>query len=225
MIKKIINPTQDANNVFSFTNDGSPCCGDTYVECGHKVTFPNTETFVSFIVVNRRTGANQSFAITGEVRQSIANTLVSIGYAVEGVDSFYMEDDGTNIIFGLFGDLDLISVTTNVGVKTPVKACNKVLMCNYTFAYAGNTSPAVSTFSIDGVETVFGASLVWDTASASTVRTAFNTPAAAGGAVKTTVTLDEENEKYLVTIRAVTGTVLLIDGEEFTTDSCWTDFI
>ena len=149
----------------------------------------------------------------------------SIGYNVSGVDSFYLEDDGTNIIFGLIGDLTLVNVITSVGTKTPVVTCNKALVWNYVFNYAGNVSPAVSTFSIDGVETAFGASLVWGTASAATVRTAFNTPASTGGALKTTVTLDEENEKYVVTIRAISGTILLIDGEEFERSDCWVDYL
>lgn len=182
MITKKVNPGQNVDNIFSITSDGSPSDKDAFVTKKSTVTFPVAENFVSFSVKNLRTGANEVFPITGNVRQSIAQTLSEIGYNTSGTDSFMLENDGTNIIFAFVGDIDLVNVVTNIGTKTPVVTTTKVLMCDYTIAYDGDVSPAKSTFEIDGTETEFAASLVYGTASTSTVKTAFQTPALAGGA-------------------------------------------
>lgn len=228
MLRRIIVPDQNADNLLKAYQTETGCCGSGITPCKYQVTFAAADT-VSAITIKDRDGANKTLSFTGVV--GLANVLAALktaifaeGYEDDGKDGagISAEAVSTDIVVTIIGELTPVSITDTGGPTSFGAAdCTKVGICTFFYAWPG--SAGTSTLTINGVDaTIAALTLAGNTAAnvESALTGAANWPAA-----NTTVSVTETATAFEITITSLATDKFTLGGVDFERSDCVQDYI
>lgn len=212
MIKRLLVPDQNSDNLFKMTAGDSGCCGDTVTECQYTASYTQSNTTTLLNILENGVaralplvlGANSTAA---QAQAAVLAALVAAGYEDDDNAVFpgvVVTDEGSTLKIVITGNVEVVSLVASGGTATFDADCTLVSLCTFAFTgYAGGASGAAATnLRINGVTYNLGA-ITAGTTSASDVSTAVNaalTSAGISGTAATTTTGSGGSQTYNITI-------------------------
>lgn len=233
MIKRLLVPDQNANNMFKMTAGDSGCCGDSVTDCQYTATYTqaNTTTLLN-ITEDGATralplvlGANSTPA---QVKAAILAALVAAGYEDDDNATFpgvVVTDLGTTLQIVITGNVVVVSLVASGGTSTFDADCSVENLCTFAITgYAGGTTATAATnLRINGGDHNLG-TITPGTTTAGDVATAVQSAMTAAGvagtaAVTTTGSGGSQTYNITITVSEAQNTYVLA-GTYLTRSAC-----
>jgi len=229
MIRELLNPTQNANNLAKIGKTASGCCpGTAETECTYTVLIP-TANAVNNIIFKDTAGNNKTVtfspAVTGQaaVVKAISDALKANGFDDDGkgIPGIQARTLAANTEYSINGEVVVVSMlhntSTTVNAGTP--RCVKRGLCRV--AVSGFTGGSSTAFTINGVSSPL-TSITPGSTTAVQVATKIDAALTAGlGANKYgSIGVTDNTTSYDLVFYVPIGTVLVLGGTTLTLDRC-----
>lgn len=229
MIRQLLNPTQNANNLLKIGKTASGCCPNSAeTECGYTVLIP-TANAVNNIIFKDVNGDNKTVtfspAVTGPaaVIAAISSALSANGFDDDGEGPIGIEYRtlAANTEYTINGECVIVSMlhNTSTTVNAGTARCVKRGLCRVSVStFTGGSSTA---FTINGVSSPL-TSITPGSTTAAQVATKIGDALTAGlGANKYgSIGVTDNTTSYDLVFYVPTNTVLVLGGVTLTLDRC-----
>lgn len=228
MLRRILVPDQNADNLFKAYQTDSGCCGSGLSACKYTVSFTNTDTVTGITIKDTDGTTNKALTFTGvtgvvNIVNAIRAALVLAGYEDDNQNGIGVSavDSGGNITVTIIGEAVAVSIADTGGpTNFAAGKCTLVGKCNFFFAWPGNASSVV--FRINGVNATLAAQTLAGKTAAE-VKTALE--ALANWPANTTTTVVETATAFEITLNSISTNQFTLDGNDFVRSNCVQDYI
>lgn len=226
MLKEILVPDQNANNLVKVYGTDSGCCAESSnTVCKYEATVATSAT-VTALVMKDVDGSAVTKTFTGVVGG--ANVVPALRAALN--DESYEDDgklpvdvsyriSGSNTIYTIVGEAEVTSLTRTGGSSSFTATCNEIGMCTFYAEWAGGNAKV---FQVNETENTL-ADLTFSTASAADVDTALTAVLPANSSA--VVVKNDDDDVFEITITSPANNQFTIDGTAFTRSDCVTDYV
>ena len=235
MIRRILNQTQNADNLLKLNKAESPCCGDTATDCEYSLTYTQSNA-VSVLTITEDCVARALPCVpattsAADVRTAIVNALATAGYEdlTDDLNSngVTVTDNGSTLTVVIVGDVVATSITHAGGTASFTAACTPVELCTFTIAEwtGGTTGSAGTTMYINGKAYDTGTATpgTTSTGTVDTNITALLASAGVRGAVA--VTVDGSNDYGVVITGTEARNTFVLGGTRLVRSACALDWV
>lgn len=233
MIKRLLVPDQNPDNLFKMTTGDSGCCGDTVTNCQYTATYTQSNSVSALNILEKGVarqlpltiGTNSSAAT---VQAALLAALVAAGYEDDENQLFpgvVVTDLGSTLQIVITGNVEVVSLVASGGTSSFDADCTFISLCNYAVTgYAGGASGAAATnLRINGAVYNLGA-ITPGTTTAGDVSTAVQsalTSAGILGTASTTTTGSGGSTTYNITITgSESDNTITLNGAFLTRSAC-----
>lgn len=213
MIKRLLVPDQNPDNLFKMTAGDSGCCGDNVTDCQYTATYTQANSTTLLNILDKDGNAQAlplvlaGGSTAAQVQAAILAALEAAGYEDDENPTWpgvVVTDLGTTLQIVITGNARIVSLVASGGTSTFDADCSIVNLCTFSgTGYAGGTSGTAATnLRINGGDHNLG-TITAGTTSAGDVATAVQTALTAAGVSGTasvTTTGSGGSQTYNVTI-------------------------
>lgn len=233
MIKRLLVPDQNADNMFKMTAGNSGCCGDTVTDCQYTATYTQANSVTLLNITENGVARALPLVISGgataaAVQAAVLATLIAAGYEDDDNETWagvVVTDLGATLQVVITGNVEAVSITHSGGTAAFDADCTVVNQCTYaTTGYAGGTTgSAATTLKINGGSHDIG-TVTPGTTSAGDVATAVQgalTAAGVSGTAAVTTTGSGGSQTYNITITgSESSNTFILAGVYLTRSAC-----
>lgn len=233
MIKRLLVPDQNADNMFKMTAGDSGCCGDNVTDCQYTGVYTQANTVTLLNI--EEDGATRALPLVlagastaAQVQAAVLATLFAAGYEDDDNPNFpgvVVTDLGTTLEIVITGNVVVLTLIASGGTTTFDADCSVENLCTFAITgYAGGTTgTAATTLRINGGNHDIG-TVTPGTTSAGTVATAVQgalTAAGVAGTAAVTTTGSGGSQTYNITITlSESQNTFVLAGTYLTRSAC-----
>lgn len=224
MIKKLYNPGAFKDNAIVIHESDSGCdnCPPRTV-CQYSTAAMETINATAVVIKDDEGNDvtynfDQAATTRTALREALLEALHEAGYDEDGADGIILSGASNATILEVVGEAVLVSITNAGSPVNFAVTCERAVVCTYELAItdAGEITYEGDSSSLGNLE--------YGTDSAGDLQTALDT--AVGSEVQSvTVTDDEPNSRWIVTIKDFRGKSISIDGASFAEYDCKAEWI